>query len=52
MNMWNGPSLWERRARNEESVILKNKQPKNYNANNKKRKTRQTKTTKVTAGRG
>jgi hypothetical protein len=21
-NMWNGPSLWERRARNEESVIL------------------------------
>jgi hypothetical protein len=22
-NMWNGPSLWERRARNEESMILK-----------------------------
>jgi hypothetical protein len=21
-NMWNGPSLWERRARNEELVIL------------------------------
>jgi hypothetical protein len=21
--MWNGPSLWERRARNEESMILK-----------------------------
>jgi hypothetical protein len=20
--MWNGPSLWERRAKNEESVIL------------------------------
>jgi hypothetical protein len=20
--MWNGPSLWERRARNEESMIL------------------------------
>jgi hypothetical protein len=22
-NMWNGPSLWERRARNKKSVILK-----------------------------
>jgi hypothetical protein len=21
--MWNGPSLWERRVRNEESMILK-----------------------------
>jgi hypothetical protein len=21
--MWNGPSLWERRARNKESMILK-----------------------------
>jgi hypothetical protein len=50
--MWNGPSLWERRARNEESVILKKKQPESYNANNNKRKTRQVKTAKVTAGRG
>jgi hypothetical protein len=23
-NIWNGPSLWERRARNKKSMILKN----------------------------
>jgi hypothetical protein len=32
----NGPSLWERRARNKGLVILKEKQVKSYKANNAK----------------
>jgi hypothetical protein len=36
----NGPSLWERRARNKKSMMLKRKQPESYKANNDKRKTR------------
>jgi hypothetical protein len=32
------PSLWERRARNKKSMILKGKQPESYKTNNDKRK--------------
>jgi hypothetical protein len=38
------PSLWERRARNKKSMILKGKQAKSYKTNNGKRKLRQIKT--------
>jgi hypothetical protein len=50
--MWNGPSLWERRARNKKSMILKRQTTRKYKANNNKRKTRQVKTAKITAGKG
>jgi hypothetical protein len=47
MHIWNGPSFWERRARNKKSMILKRKQPESYKANNDKRKTRQIKDSKT-----
>jgi hypothetical protein len=51
-HIWNGPSLWERMAKNKKSMILKRKQPKNYKANKDKRKTRRIKKVKHTAGKG
>jgi hypothetical protein len=51
-HIWNGPSFWERRARNKKSMILKRKQPESYKANNNKRKTRRVKKVKHTAGKG
>jgi hypothetical protein len=51
-HIWNDPSLWERRARNKKSLILKRKQPESYKANKDKRKTRRIKTVKHTAGKG
>jgi hypothetical protein len=52
-NMRNGPSLWERRARNEKSMILKRqKKTKRYKAKNKRKKQGKVKTAKITAGKG
>jgi hypothetical protein len=51
-NILNVPSLWERRARNQKSMILKGKQVKSYKTNNDKRKLRRIKTVKHTAGKG
>jgi hypothetical protein len=51
-NILNIPSFWERRARHEESMILKEKQVKSYKTNNDKRKLRRIKTVKHTAGKG
>jgi hypothetical protein len=39
-NILNVPSLWERRARNKKSMILKGKQAESYKTNNDKRKLR------------
>jgi hypothetical protein len=52
MNILNVPSLWERRARNKKSMILKGKQAESYKTNNDKRKLRRIKTVKHTAGKG
>jgi hypothetical protein len=50
--MRNGPSLWERRARNKKSMILKRqKQPERYKTKNNQKKTWQRKA-KITAGKG
>jgi hypothetical protein len=46
----NGPSLWERRARNKGLVILKGKQAESYKTNNGKKKAN--KDSKHTAGKG
>jgi hypothetical protein len=46
-NIWNGPSFWERRARNQKSMILKRKQPERYKANDDKRKIRRIKESKT-----
>jgi hypothetical protein len=50
--MWNGPFLWERRARNKKSMILKRQTTRKLQGKNNKRKTSQVKTVKVTAGKG
>jgi hypothetical protein len=51
-NILNVPSLWERRARNKKSMILKGKQAESYKTNNGKRKLRRIKTIKHTASKG
>jgi hypothetical protein len=51
-HIWNGPSFWERRARNKKSMILKEKQAESYKTNNEKRKSRRMKTVKCTAAKG
>jgi hypothetical protein len=42
-HIFNGPSLWERRARNKGLVNLKGKQAKNYKTNNDKTRRRRIK---------
>jgi hypothetical protein len=51
-NILNISSLWERRARNKKSMILKGKQAESYKTNNDKRKLRQIKIAKYTLGKG
>jgi hypothetical protein len=48
----NGPSLWERRARNKRLVILKGKQSESYKTNNDKIRRKANKDSKHTAGKG
>jgi hypothetical protein len=43
----NGPSLWERRARNKGLVILKEKQVESYKANNAKIRRRRIKVVNI-----
>jgi hypothetical protein len=51
--MWNGPSLWERRARNEELVILEKETTRQLQCEKIKRERQgKQRQQKVTAGRG
>jgi hypothetical protein len=51
--MWNGPSLWERRARNKKSMILERQiNPKDIRQRIIRERQGKVKTAKITAGKG